>query len=88
MRTNLKQTIAIIKMEILPKRKDKLTVVLKCERVLKALYCDKCCFENRFKCNCECFCCEIDENCRGGNHFVIDVIAAAAAKNRNSIKYS
>lgn len=31
-------------------------------------------------------CCEIDENCRGGTHFVIDVVAAA--KNRNSIKYS
>lgn len=31
--TNLKQTIAIIKMEISPKRKDKLTVVLKSEGV-------------------------------------------------------
>lgn len=94
LRTNLKQTIAIIKMEISPKRKDKLTVVLNNEGV-KSFIVISVALKMALNAIVSVLCCEIDENCRGGCLFVINVAvvvaaiaAAAAAENRNSIEYS
>lgn len=85
-RTNLKQTIAIIKMEISPKRKDKLTVVLNSAGV-KSFIVMSVALKMALNAIVSVLCCEIDGNCRGDRLFVINV-DVVAAKNRISIEYS